>query len=247
MLPGPLPTLTTWLVLQPDPFVYIIVAVPVPIPVIVPVPPLPLAIATDVLSLLHVPPGVALVIITDDPTHMLDVPLIDAGDAFTVTTRVLTQPSQLVKLIVAVPAPTPVSVPVLPGPTPDIGADVPVTVAIAVLLLLQLPQPALTLSEELLPAHTVELPLIEPAALLTVTITLTEQPLVDVNVIDAVPALTPLTTPDDTPTVATLSLPLLHAPPPLVALLRLLVEPVHKLRLPVIADGSAFTTIDFVT
>lgn len=226
--------------------VYIIVAVPVPIPVTVPVPPLPLAIATDALSLLHVPPGVALVIITDEPTHMLDVPLMDAGDAFTVTTRVLTQPSQVVKLIVAVPAPTPVSVPVLPGAAPVIVSS-PLIVAIAVLLLLQLPHPALTLSELLLPAHTVELPLIDPAALLTVTITLTEQPLVDVNVIDAVPALTPLTTPDDTPTEATSVLLLLHAPPPLVALLRLLVDPVHKLRLPVIAEGRAFTTIDFVT
>lgn len=223
-----------------------IVALPVPTPVTVLLAPLPATEATEELLLLQLPPLGPLVIVTDEPEHMLDAPVIAAGDAFTVITRVLTQPSHVVKLIIAVPPATPVIVPYEPGATPTVGSTPLVIVATAILLLLQLPQLLATDTDAVEPAHTVELPLIAPAAPLTVTITFTEQPAVDVNVIDAVPDDTPLTTPDVLPTVATSVLPLLHAPPPLVALLNTVVEPVHTLSVPVIADGSAFTAMDFV-
>ena len=53
----------------------------------------------------------------------------------------------------------------------------------------------------------------------------------------AVPGLTPVTMPDDVPTVATAGLPLVHTPP-VVALANVVVKPVHTKPLPVIGVES---------
>lgn len=59
------------------------------------------------------------------------------------------------------------------------------------------------------------------------------------------PAATPVTTPVDEPIVATVTLLLAHVPP-VLALLSVVVAPVHTDVVPVIAAGSGFTvtTID---
>jgi hypothetical protein len=56
----------------------------------------------------------------------------------------------------------------------------------------------------------------------------------------AVPGPTPETTPEDVPTVATATLPLVHAPPD-VALLKEVVRPVHVVSVPDIAVGGGVT------
>lgn len=55
--------------------------------------------------------------------------------------------------------------------------------------------------------------------------------------IAAVPAITPVTTPDIEPTVAIVGAPLLHVPP-VTASLSVVVAPAHMLALPVITDGG---------
>lgn len=68
--------------------------------------------AIDALLLIQLPPEVALARVVVDPTQTLAVPVIDAGNAFTVTTRVLKQPVEVLSTeIVAVPALTPATTP----------------------------------------------------------------------------------------------------------------------------------------
>ena len=57
---------------------------------------------------------------------------------------------------------------------------------------------------------------------------------------EAVPADTPVTTPDAEPTVATPVLPEVHVPPA-VASLSVVVSPAQTTAVPVIADGSGLT------
>jgi len=140
------------------------VATPVAMPVTM--PELPIA-ATPLLLLLQDPPEVVLLKAVAAPTQTAAEPVIvpAAGNGFTVTVVVANAVPQLlvaVYVIVAVPAPTPVTTPVLPME------------AIDVLLLLHEPPAVL---EELLnvtvaPAHTVEEPVMLPAATdgLTVTV-----------------------------------------------------------------------------
>jgi hypothetical protein len=77
---------------------------------------------------------------------------------------------------------------------------------------------------------------LQPAAFVTVY-----------NIID-VPAATPVTTPDEEPTVATVRSLLLHTPPE-VALLNVVVAATHTVEAPVIAAtvGKLFTVTVFVT
>jgi len=49
-------------------------------------------LATEILLLSHVPPEVASLSVVVDPTHTAVVPVIDNGNAFTVTTVVARQP-----------------------------------------------------------------------------------------------------------------------------------------------------------
>ena len=81
-------------------------------------------VATDVLLLLHTPAPDASVSVVDAPVQIaLLAPVIDAGAGDTVTTIVVLQPDDTVKMIVDVPVPVPVTTPPL------------LTVAAAVLLL----------------------------------------------------------------------------------------------------------------
>ena len=76
-------TVTTTLVVQPAADVPIIVAVPAVTPVTIPV--IELTVATAVLPLVKVTPGVASLSDVVKPTHTLGVPSILVGSAFTDT------------------------------------------------------------------------------------------------------------------------------------------------------------------
>ena len=109
-------------------------------------------------------------------------------------------------MIVATPGATPVTRPV----------DKP-TVAVPVALLVQVPEPmrSLRLMED--PAQTLDAPKIAVGAGFTVTTAVITQPVASVNVMILVPAATPVTTPEDSPTVATPVLPLIQVPEPLTS------------------------------
>jgi hypothetical protein len=81
---------------------------------------------------------------------------------------------------------------------------------------------------------------------LTVTIAVLVQPAADVYVTIAVPFDTPLTMPVALPTDAMPVADELHVPPDGV-LPKVVVAPIHTLRVPVIVDGVVFTVITFVT
>lgn len=59
------------------------------------------------------------------------------------------------------------------------------------------------------------------------------------------PAVTPVTTPDTEPTVASATLLLLHEPPD-VLFARAVVSPTHTLSVPVIGTGIGLTVIEVV-
>src|SRR5437868_1617090 len=102
--------------------------------------------------------------------------------------------------MVAVPAAAPVTTPEIP------------TGATAVALLLHEPLGVASLSDVVLPSHTVVAPMIGERAL-TVTVTVAMQPVVVVYFITAVPVDIPDTTPVDPPTTATDRFRLLQVPP----------------------------------
>jgi hypothetical protein len=98
------------------------------------------------LLLDQLPPGTALVKVTQLPLHKDAVPEMAAGDALTVTTVVIKQVEARVFVIVAVPVDTPVTMP-----------DADPIVAIAVLLLDQVPGPG-HIRVVVAPAHVVLVP-----------------------------------------------------------------------------------------
>jgi hypothetical protein len=137
------------------------------------------------------------------------------------------------------PVATPVTKPVL------------LTVATRVFELLQLPPVAASVSWVVAPPHTVKVPVIVPAVIeeLTVTIFVAEalpQLFVTAYVIVAVPAETPVTIPV-LPTVATPVAPELHTPP-LTASLSVMGVLVQSMDAPEMlpAPGNAFTVITVV-
>jgi hypothetical protein len=87
-------TVTALIAVQPVPVLYVIVAIPVVAPVTMPV--LLPAVATMGLLLLHVPPGVLFVKVTDEPEHRVAVPPMAAGGRFTVIVFVVMQPAAAV-------------------------------------------------------------------------------------------------------------------------------------------------------
>ena len=102
-------TVTVVVDMQPLATLYVMIAVPEDTPVITPPVPAP---ATAVLPLLHVPPAVMSPRVVVPDTHSDVVPVMPAGDASTVSTRVALHvpPKEYVMLVV--PADTPVSTPV---------------------------------------------------------------------------------------------------------------------------------------
>jgi hypothetical protein len=132
----------------------------------------------------------------------------------------------------------------------DVPAVTPVTipeaapiVAMLVLPLSHVPPAEASVSVVVRPIHTVAVPPMDAGNGLTVTIVVVVQPLVNVKVMAAVPAVSPETTPVDAPTVATRTFPLVHVPGN--ELLNVVVEPTHTEAIPV-GDGVAFTVTGVV-
>jgi hypothetical protein len=143
--------------------VYVIVAVPVPVPVTIPVLPI---VATDVLLLAHVPPGVASDNESVVPMQIVAPPegLIAAGLPLTVKVAVTKQVA-LAYVITAVPTETPVATPV----------DEPM-VATDVLPLLQVPPLVASVKVVVAPTHTESAPDIAAGIALTVNALVAAQP-----------------------------------------------------------------------
>jgi hypothetical protein len=106
-------TTTNFVAMQPVPNVYVIVTDPPELPVTIPPASI---VAVFVFPLLHVPPDVASLNVTDDPAHTVPMPAIEAGNGLTVTTVVAIQFKPVVYVMFAVPAPAPVML-LVPGAT----------------------------------------------------------------------------------------------------------------------------------
>jgi hypothetical protein len=115
-------------------------------------------------------------------------------------------------------------------------------VATAVLPLVHEPPEGELLNVNVPPTQNDPEPVIAVGSGLTVTM-LVVIPELSVYVITAVPAETPVTTPLDEPTVAMLTLPLLHVPPPIESL-NVVELPAHSVRMPAIGGigGIEVTT-----
>ena len=204
-----------------------IVTLPAATPLTTPVPAP--TVATDVLLLVHVPPGVVFVKVVVAPAHTdEEAGLMTGGAAMTVTGFVTLHPAT-VYVIVANPVPIPVTIPVLP------------TVATEVLLLVHVPPEVASDNKSVVPMQIVAPPegLIAAGLPLTVKVAVTKQVAL-AYVITAVPTETPVAIPVDEPMVATDVLPLLQVPP-LVASVKVVVAPTHAERVPEIAAGIALT------
>lgn len=161
---------------------------------------------------------------------MLLKPVIPDGNGLTVIVVVLMQPVAVsLYVITDVPPDTPVNTPVAEP-----------IVATPVVPLIQVPPEVASLSVIVDPSHTAVLPVIVAGNGLTVTVVLVLQPVGNVYVITDVPVATPVTTPEEEPTVAIPVLPLVHVPPDEV-LLNVVVDPTHTFVVPVMVAGNGFT------
>jgi hypothetical protein len=212
---------------QPPDNVYVITVVPALTPFTTPVEEP--TVATPVLPLVQVPPVGEELRAVVEPVQTDAVPVIAEGALDTVTAWVAKQPPDNVYVITAVPVLTPFTTPV----------EEP-TVAIPVPPLVQVPPVGEELRVVVEPVQTEAVPVIADGCVLTVTAWVAKQPPDNVYVITAVPALTPLTTPVEEPTVATPVLPLVHVPPAGEEL-SVVEEPVQTEAVPVIAAGWVFT------
>ncbi len=121
-----------------------------------------------------------------------------------------------------------------------IPVAIPVTgliVAVPVAPEVHMPPLLLLLKLVVEPAQTIWVPLIADGNGLTVTVFVSIQPVGNVYVMFAVPALIPVTFPD--PLTDALPLLLLHVPP-VVASVRFVVKPAHTADVPVILAGIGF-------
>lgn len=146
-------TVTTTEMVQPSGDVAVMMEVPPPIPVTTPVPGS--IVATPVLLLLHVTPGVASVNVTVLPWHNSSGPLMFAG-VLTVTTRVAGQP-EATYIMLAVPA-------IMPVTQPE-----EFTVATAVLSLLHVPPGVASVKQLIAPLQKLLTPVIGAGRGLMVT------------------------------------------------------------------------------
>ena len=112
---------------------------------------------------------------------------------------------------------------VVPDATPPNVPDVEI-VPVAVLELLQVPPIGEQVYILVEPSHALAPPAIVSGNGLTVTADTAMQPGLTLYVMFTTPPATPVTTPVDEPTVATLTLLLIHVPPP-AALLNVVVAP----------------------
>lgn len=194
-------------------------------------PVVALIVNIEVLLLSHVPPDGVPVIVTVDPAHKPVGLTRGDGRGLIVTTLVVLQVLALWYVMIAVPAETPVTIPKL------------VTVAILMLLLVHVPLALVRVVP--LPAHATPAPDIGAGNGFTVTVVVLVQPSGAVYVIVAVPSSTPLTMPDDVPTVAIDSFEELHTPLDGVVDNKV-VEPIHTTRVPPITAGVVFTVTRLV-
>ena len=131
-----------------------------------------------------------------------------------------------------------VATPVDDPPVTVVGDPVEPTVAIKVLLLLHVP-PRVRSDKLVVPVPHIEgVPLITPGVPYTVTVVVAEQPGPVEYTIAIVPAPPPVTIPVVLPIVPDPAA--LHVPP-VVASVKLVVRPLHTVRVPVIIPGNAFT------
>jgi hypothetical protein len=119
--------------LQPVASVYRMLGIPAATPVTTPVAGF--TVAKEVLLLLHVPPPVASVSVSDEPAHTLVPPMMDTGEGFTDMVVVVWQPVGKVYTMLA-----------RPGETPDISPVPRPAMATEVLLLVHDPPEGVELS-----------------------------------------------------------------------------------------------------
>ncbi len=139
------------------------VVLPVVTPVTIPVVPDEIIVATDVVPLVHEPPGVMSVNMVVLPWHTLSVPEIGAVAALTVKTAVLVQPKVDVYVMTAVPAETPATAPLIdPKLTLELVVD-------------HVPPPGVPVSVVVPPMQVLSVPVIDGDAF-TVTVVVAAQP-----------------------------------------------------------------------
>src|SRR6185503_349951 len=226
---------------QPLLTVYVISVAPAATAVTNPVDAL--TVATEVLVLLHAPPAVPLLVkVVVAPMQIGVVPLTMPAVTFGETVNVLNddtglpQPLLTVYVISVAPAATAVTNPV----------DA-LTVATEVLVLLHAP-PAVPLLVKVVvaPMQIGVVPLTVPAVTFGETVNVLNadtglpQPLLTVYVISVVPAATAVTSPVDAFTVATEVLVLLHAPPAVPLLVKVVVPPMQIGVVPVTVPAVTF-------
>jgi hypothetical protein len=232
MLPAPVMaavkavTVTTIVAgVQPE-TVYDIVVVPALMPVTVPVEP---TVATDVVPLVHVPPGVTSDKVVPVPAHKLPAPVMGAV-AVTVSKRVRVQPETVYE-IVAVPAPIPVTTPEEP------------IVATTVALLTHVPPGTASDSVIVEPAHKLPAPVMGAVGLTETMCVAAGQPETVYEMV-VVPPLSPETIPAVL-TVPTTGVLLAHVPPG-VASDSVIVAPAHTLPAPVMGAVTVVTVTTMV-
>ena len=146
-------------------------------------------VSMAVLALVHTPPVVASdKSIPGPPRETVDGPKIGVtvGVVFTVTTAVTLQAVAVIYVMVVVPLLTPVT-----APDPDIVATA------GELLVHDMPGVVASLTKVTRPVHTERVPLMAAGAGFTVITSIFMQPvLLEVKVMPAVPAATPVTLPD---------------------------------------------------
>jgi hypothetical protein len=220
-------TVTVAVVIQPVGREYVTTEVPADAPVTAPVAA-PI-VATEVVPLIHNPPGVAEASVVPEPAHTIIVPEIADGNALTVTVMVRLQPVAAVYVIVVVPAATPVTTPV-----------VAFIVATPVALLVHVPPVVVLVRIVVLPTQTTAVPPIVAGRAFMVIVVVLIQPVDNAYVIRDVPAPTPLTSPEPASIVAAVVLELVHVPPAGVdAIVEVL--PIQMDAVPVIVEGFGLT------
>ena len=136
--------------------------VPVELPVTTPVEEPTVDMVPEVLQ---VPPVLSSVSVVVSPRHTTGMPVIEAGNGFTVIVEVVTQPVVVIYLIVVVPLVMPVVMPV---------AD-PIA-AVPTLSLSQVPPVVASCNVMSVPTHTLKSPVIDGGGGSTVTVVFTAQP-----------------------------------------------------------------------
>jgi hypothetical protein len=193
-----------------------------------------LIVATDVVPLLHVPPGIGSVKVVHSPMHTAVPPLIGPM-GFTVTVLVTEQVPIAYVIIVEPPV----------GPD---GVTTPVEeiVATAGLPLVHTPPVGVLDKASVVLAHTVDEPAIAVGAGATVTLMFAAQPVPSVYVMPVMPAATPHTRPEVGLAVAIAVLLLLQVPPGVMSVMVVQV-PTHSWLAPIILAGMGLKVTAFVT